>query len=101
MNTLNYIISKKIKQKRKELGMTGREIAHSLEISQQHYSRIENGYTKITVEHLFSIAFILGVKPKELLPNYKFSNEKEMIKAKQSLSAESIMPIKKSDMYPT
>ncbi|ARA24130.1 helix-turn-helix domain-containing protein [Proteus mirabilis] len=101
MNTLNYIISKKIKQKRKELGVTGIEIAHSLEISQQHYSRIENGHTKITVEHLFSIAFILGVKPKELLPNYKFSNEKEMIKAKQSLSAESIMPIKKSDMYPT
>ncbi|MBI6305401.1 helix-turn-helix transcriptional regulator [Proteus mirabilis] len=101
MNTLNYIISKKIKQKRKELGVTGIEIAHSLEISQQHYSRIENRHTKITVEHLFSIAFILGVKPKELLPNYKFSNEKEMIKAKQSLSAESIMPIKKSDMYPT
>ncbi|HCD1089514.1 TPA: helix-turn-helix transcriptional regulator [Proteus mirabilis] len=101
MNTLNYIISKKIKQKRKELGVTGIEIAHSLEISQQHYSRIENGHTKITVEHLFSIAFILGVKPKELLPNYKFSNEKEMIKAKQSLSAESIMSIKKSDMYPT
>ncbi|WP_373371071.1 helix-turn-helix domain-containing protein, partial [Proteus mirabilis] len=68
-NTLNYIISKKIKQKRKELGVTGIEIAHSLEISQQHYSRIENGHTKITVEHLFSIAFILGVKPKELLPN--------------------------------
>ncbi|TFU16417.1 helix-turn-helix domain-containing protein [Proteus mirabilis] len=101
MNTLNYIISKKIKQKRKELGVTGIEIAHSLEISQQHYSRIENGHTKITVEHLFSIAFVLGVKPQELLPNYKFSNEKEMIKAKQSLSAESIMPIKKSDMYPT
>ncbi|HDA9902581.1 TPA: helix-turn-helix transcriptional regulator, partial [Proteus mirabilis] len=57
MNTLNYIISKKIKQKRKELGVTGIEIAHSLEISQQHYSRIENGHTKITVEHLFSIAF--------------------------------------------
>ncbi|MCT8247679.1 helix-turn-helix transcriptional regulator, partial [Proteus mirabilis] len=72
-----------------------------LEISQQHYSRIENGYTKITVEHLFSIAFILGVKPKELLPNYNFSNEKEIIKAKQSLSAEIIMPIKKNDMYPT
>ncbi|MGZ8107285.1 helix-turn-helix domain-containing protein, partial (plasmid) [Proteus mirabilis] len=67
----------------------------------QHYSRIENGYTKITVEHLFSIAFILGVKPKELLPNYNFSNEKEIIKAKQSLSAEIIMPIKKNDMYPT
>ena len=76
-------------------------MSRELGISQQHYSRIENGHTKITVEHLFSIAFILGVKPKELLPNYKFSNEKEMIKAKQSLSAESIMPIKKSDMYPT
>nr|EKU7265248.1 helix-turn-helix transcriptional regulator [Proteus mirabilis] len=95
------MIAYRIKQKRKELGMTGIEIAHSLEISQQHYSRIENGHTKITVEHLFSIAFILGVKPQELLPNYNFSNEKEIIKAKQSLSAEIIMPIKKNDMYPT
>ncbi|MGX4716558.1 helix-turn-helix domain-containing protein [Proteus mirabilis] len=53
MNTLNYIISKKIKQKRKELGVTGIEIAHSLEISQQHYSRIENGHTKITVDRQY------------------------------------------------
>ncbi|HCZ8589931.1 TPA: helix-turn-helix transcriptional regulator, partial [Proteus mirabilis] len=52
MSTINSIIAYRIKQKRKELGMTGREIAHSLEISQQHYSRIENGHTKITVEHL-------------------------------------------------
>ncbi|HCZ8432647.1 TPA: helix-turn-helix transcriptional regulator [Proteus mirabilis] len=72
-----------------------------LGISQQHYSRLENGGAKITVEHLFSIAFVLGVKPQELLPNYNFSNEKEIIKAKQSLSAEIIMPIKKNDMYPT
>ncbi|HEK1080581.1 TPA: helix-turn-helix transcriptional regulator, partial [Proteus mirabilis] len=43
MSTINSIIAYRIKQKRKELGMTGIEIAHSLEISQQHYSRIENG----------------------------------------------------------
>ncbi|EOZ8695393.1 TPA: helix-turn-helix domain-containing protein [Proteus mirabilis] len=101
MNNINLIVANRIKQSRKKLRITGTEMSRELGISQQHYSRIENGHTKITVEHLFSIAFILGVKPKELLPNYKFSNEKEMIKAKQSLSAESIMPIKKSDMYPT
>ncbi|MFN6842677.1 helix-turn-helix domain-containing protein, partial [Proteus mirabilis] len=49
---MNYILSKKIKHKRKELGVTGIEIAQSLEISQQHYSRIEKGHTKITVEHI-------------------------------------------------
>ncbi|EML1876550.1 MULTISPECIES: helix-turn-helix domain-containing protein [Proteus] len=101
MGTLDFIIRHKIKQKRMELKLTGKQMSNKLGISQQRYSRVENGGVKITVEHLFSIAFILGVKPKELLPNYKFSNEKEMIKAKQSLSAESIMPIKKSDMYPT
>ncbi len=31
MSTINSIIAYRIMQKRKELGMTGREIAHSLE----------------------------------------------------------------------
>ncbi|ENT8826021.1 helix-turn-helix domain-containing protein [Proteus mirabilis] len=101
MGTLDFIIGHKIKQKRTELKLTGKQMSNKLGISQQHYSRVENGGVKITVEHLFSIAFVLGVKPQELLPNYNFPNEKEIIKAKQSLSAESIMPIKKSDMYPT
>ncbi len=101
MNNINLIVANRIKQSRKKLRITGTEMSRELGISQQHYSRIENGHTKITVEHLFSIAFILGVKPQELLPNYNFSNEKEIIKAKQSLSAEIIMPIKKNDMYPT
>lgn len=95
MSTINSIIAYKIKQKRKEVGITGVEMAHSLGISQQHYSRIENGYTKITVEYLFSIAFVLNIKPQGLLPNYSFTNKKAIMKAKQILSAETILATKK------
>ncbi len=51
---------------------------------------------------MFSIAFILNMTPQSLLPNYNLldkkiinlSDEKNIIKAKQALSAEFIIPIK-------
>lgn len=94
MNMINLSIAYKIKRRRKELGITGVRMANLLEISQQHYSRIENGHVKITAEHLFSIAFILKVKPQDLLPTYIFRNEKDIIIAKQTLLAETTIPIK-------
>ncbi|MCO8052555.1 MULTISPECIES: helix-turn-helix domain-containing protein [Proteus] len=75
MDTLDFIIGHKIKQKRMELKLTGKQMSNKLGISQQHYSRVENGGVKITVEHLFSIAFVLGVKPQNLLPDYYISDE--------------------------
>ncbi|ELW9234651.1 helix-turn-helix transcriptional regulator [Proteus mirabilis] len=102
MTMINSTIAHKIKQRRKELRLTGIEMGNRLRISQQHYSRIENGNIKITVELLFSIAFILNMTPQSLLPNYNLldkkiinlSDEKNIIKAKQALSAEFIIPIK-------
>ncbi|MGA4658367.1 helix-turn-helix domain-containing protein [Proteus terrae] len=55
-------------------------MSNKLGISQQHYSRIENGGVKITVEHLFSIALALGIKPLNLLPDYYFSDEQTITK---------------------
>ncbi|MBQ0623169.1 helix-turn-helix domain-containing protein [Proteus mirabilis] len=102
MNNINLIVANRIKQSRKKLRITGTEMSRELGISQQHYSRIENGNIKITVELLFSIAFILNMTPQSLLPNYNLldkkiinlSDEKNIIKAKQALSAEFIIPIK-------
>ncbi|HGT9979313.1 TPA: helix-turn-helix domain-containing protein [Escherichia coli] len=59
-----------IKRKRKELNMTGKQLANLLGISQQHYSRLENGKVKVSVESLYAISFILGVSPYSLLPSY-------------------------------
>jgi len=42
-------------------------LAVKLSISQNAYSKIELGYTKITVERLFQIASILEVNPVDLI----------------------------------
>ncbi|MES2276971.1 MAG: helix-turn-helix transcriptional regulator [Bacteroidota bacterium] len=48
-------------------------LAVKLAISQNAYSKIELGYTKITVERLFQIAQILEVNPVDLI---NFNDEK-------------------------
>ncbi|EOA4363251.1 helix-turn-helix domain-containing protein [Proteus mirabilis] len=70
MSTINKAVDYNIKQKRKELKMTGIQMGYLLGISQQHFSRLENGNAKITVDILFSIATILNVTPQSLLPHH-------------------------------
>ncbi|EMH0133324.1 MULTISPECIES: helix-turn-helix domain-containing protein [Proteus] len=91
MNTLNYIISKKIKQKRKELKLTGIQMGYLLGISQQHFSRLENGHIKFTVEHIFAIASILEVKPESLLPTHNIAKAEAISWTKTVLSAETTL----------
>lgn len=50
-------------------------LAIKLSISQNAYSKIELGYTKITVERLFQIAQILEVDPVDLI---NFSEEEQL-----------------------
>ncbi|WP_237585192.1 MULTISPECIES: helix-turn-helix domain-containing protein [unclassified Proteus (in: enterobacteria)] len=67
MSELNTIVGQRIKQKRKQLKLTGIEMGRRLGISQQHYSRLENGHIKITVDQLITISYILGISPQSLL----------------------------------
>ncbi|WP_193017304.1 helix-turn-helix domain-containing protein [Proteus sp. FME41] len=67
MSAINVVVGQRIKQKRKQLKITGIEMGKRLGISQQHYSRLENGHIKITVDQLIFIALILGVSPQSLL----------------------------------
>ena len=67
---LNYrakAVAAKIRSKRIELNYTQEYLAAKLNISQNAYSKIELGYTKITVERLFQIADILETDIIELL----------------------------------
>jgi len=67
---LNYrakAVAANIRSKRIELNYTQEYLAAKLNISQNAYSKIELGYTKITVERLFQIADILETDIIELL----------------------------------
>lgn len=56
-----------IRKKREEKNYTQEYLAYKLNISQNAYSKIELGYTKITVERLFQIAEVLETEAIDLL----------------------------------
>ncbi|MET3978332.1 transcriptional regulator with XRE-family HTH domain [Mucilaginibacter sp. UYP25] len=60
-------VATNIRNKREELNYTQEYLAAKLNISQNAYSKIELGYTKITVERLFQVAEILDTDLMELI----------------------------------
>lgn len=60
-------IAANIRSKREYRNYTQEYLAAKLNISQNAYSKIELGYTKITVERLFQIAAILEFDVSELI----------------------------------
>lgn len=71
---LNYkikAIAANIRNTRERLNYTQEYLAAKLSISQNAYSKIELGYTKITVERLFQIAVILEADVHELIDTEK------------------------------
>ena len=48
-----------IKSKRKELGLTQAEVAESISVSSQHYSRIERGEYTPSLQTFFKLAEVL------------------------------------------
>lgn len=60
-------IAANIRHKREYRNYTQEYLALKLSISQNAYSKIELGYTKITVERLFQIADILEFDVAELI----------------------------------
>jgi transcriptional regulator with XRE-family HTH domain len=69
-NKINFkikAIAAIIRKKREQKNYTQEYLAYKLNISQNAYSKIELGYTKITVERLFQIADVLEITAGELL----------------------------------
>ena len=61
------LVAFNIRKQREAKNYTQEYLAAKLKISQNAYSKIELGYTKITVERLFQIAAILEVEVSELI----------------------------------
>jgi len=67
LNSKIRAIAANIRNKREYRNYTQEYLAAKLDISQNAYSKIELGYTKITVERLFQIADVLSFEVNELI----------------------------------
>jgi transcriptional regulator with XRE-family HTH domain len=68
-DTRTKSIAVNIRKLREYRNYTQEYLAFKLNISQNAYSKIELGYTKITVDRLFHIADILEKDPIDILQN--------------------------------
>lgn len=73
----NEIIASRIKELRIKKGISQKTVADFISLSPNAYSRVENGYTQITVQNLYLIAECLNIKIEEILEIEKnvFNND--------------------------
>lgn len=71
---LPFELLQKIKLLRKQYNLSQEAVAFELNISQAAYSKIENGSTMLTVEHLYALAQVFGCPVSDffLLPAEEF-----------------------------
>lgn len=60
-------IGLRIKMQRKALGLTQQEIYEKIDVSQNHYSRIENGHVGMSFEILLQLSEILKISTDYIL----------------------------------
>ncbi len=63
----NSIVAAKIKEIRVEKNILQRQVAAAIGLGENAYSRIEGGFTQITVNNLFKISEILDTPVEKLL----------------------------------
>lgn len=70
-----YEIGMRIKEQRNNIGLTQQDIYEKIDISQNHYSRIENGHAGMSIEILMQLSEILNITTDYILTG-RISNEK-------------------------
>ena len=75
MNT-SEIIGKNIKEARKFSGLTQKNVALKLFMTQQQYSRFENGKFELNYEQILKLCELYNVTPNDIfdIKNKKFEN---------------------------
>lgn len=69
-------IGERIGNQRRKLGLTQQDIYDKMEISQNHYSRIENGHVGISIEKLIQLSNILNISIDYILTGKTFGDKK-------------------------
>lgn len=65
-----------LRQLRVERRYSQDRMAVMMELSQNSYCMIENGRTRITLEHILELCYAIGKKPWELMEEYRIYIEK-------------------------
>ena len=60
------IVGNNLKQARKFKGLTQREVAEKFKMTQQQYSRFENGIYELNYQQLYDLCKLLKMTPNEL-----------------------------------
>jgi len=66
MNNIAKIVGNNIKEARKAKGLTQKEVANKLIMTQQQYSRFENGVFELNYQQIIDICNLLNVLPNDL-----------------------------------
>ncbi len=61
MENIKKAVGNRIKESRKDKGMTQKEVAGILRMTQQQYSRFENGVFELDYENLIKVSQLLEV----------------------------------------
>ncbi|MBR3769804.1 MAG: helix-turn-helix transcriptional regulator, partial [Lachnospiraceae bacterium] len=61
MSDYKIEMGKRLKEKRKALGLTQEQLAEKLNISIKHYGGVERGIAGLSIENLIELSNILGV----------------------------------------
>lgn len=59
-------VGNNIKYARKSLGLTQKEVAANLKMTQQQYSRFENGVFELNYQQIIDICLLLNLTPNEI-----------------------------------
>ncbi|WP_312749185.1 helix-turn-helix domain-containing protein [Atlantibacter hermannii] len=68
MKDLSVVFGKKLRAKRKALGISQEKLALLTEIDRSYVGRIERGEVNITLEKLYQFSEVLQCDVRELLP---------------------------------
>ncbi len=63
---ISKMVGENIKRARKELGLTQKEVASILRMTQQQYSRFENGVFELNYQQIIEICKLLNTTPNEI-----------------------------------
>jgi transcriptional regulator with XRE-family HTH domain len=69
ITTYPAVVGSVLAQMRTEQGLHQGEVANAVGVTQATWSRIENGQSNVTVEHLRMAADKLGIQPSQILLN--------------------------------
>ena len=60
------IVGKNLKQARKDKGITQKEVAEKMKMTQQQYSRFENGVFELNYAQIVELCTLYEITPNEL-----------------------------------